>query len=84
MEAIEVISITDAKCNIKPIKFKRVIGDKEQAYTIHNIILQKTEMVGGRPVLCYDCMALLHNSREPVRLELRYYINSCAWVLYKI
>lgn len=82
-QPIEVISYTDNKGNIRPLRF-RVQGEGEplRVIKIDKIILKEMEKLAGNPMLIFKCQSLINNMIRP--FEIKYDLKTCKWMLYKI
>lgn len=80
---IEVVSYTDSKGVIKPIRFRVQIDDEPmQVIKIDKIIVKQTEKLAGNIMIVYKCQSLIDNV---VKLfEIKYELASCKWILFKL
>lgn len=80
---IEVVSYTDSKGVIKPIRFRMQIEDElMQVIKIDKIIVKETEKLAGNIMIVYKCQSVINNV---VRLfEIKYELASCKWILFKL
>lgn len=80
---IEVVSYTDNKGFIRPIRFRMQIDDEPmQVIKVDKIIVKETEKLAGNIMLVYKCQSLIGNVLK--QFEIKYELNSCKWMLYKI
>lgn len=80
---IEVVSYTDNKGHIKPIRFRMQIdGESMKVVKIDKIICKDTEKLAGNIMIIYKCQSLIDNVIR--QFEIKYEINTCRWILYKI
>jgi hypothetical protein len=80
---IEVLSYTDDKGSIKPIRFRMQINDEPmQVIKIDKIIFKETEKLAGNIMFVYKCQSLIDNIQK--QFEIKYELNTCRWMLYKI
>lgn len=80
---IEVVSYTDNKGYIKPIRFRMQIdGEHMRVIKIDKIICKDTEKLAGNSMIIYKCQSLIDNVIR--QFEIKYEINTCRWILYKI
>ena len=80
---IEVVSYTDNKGYIKPIRFRMQINDDPMnVIKVDKIICKDTEKLAGNVMIVYKCQSLIDNVIRP--FELKYELHSCRWMLYKI
>jgi len=82
-KSIEVISWTDTKGNIKPVRFKITKEDESSSVVrIDKVICVDKEKLAGNHMLVFKCQSVI---KEVERLyELKYEISSCKWILFKI
>lgn len=79
---IEVVSYTDYKGSIKPIKFRMQINDGPmKVINIDSIIWKNTEKFGGNIMIIYKCQSLIDNVLS--QFQIKYDLNTCKWMLYK-
>lgn len=80
---IEVVSYTDNKGAIKPIRFRMQINDDPmEVIKVDKIICKDTENLAGNVMIVYKCQSLIDNVLR--QFELKYELNTCRWMLYKI
>jgi hypothetical protein len=80
---IEVVSYTDNKGSIRPIRFRMQIDDEPmQVIKIDKVILKETEKLAGNIMIIFRCQSLIDNIIK--LFEIRYELSSCKWILYKI
>ncbi|MGE5626670.1 MAG: hypothetical protein ACM3X7_00975 [Solirubrobacterales bacterium] len=82
-QPIEVISYTNDKGDIRPLRFRIQIGDEPmQVMKIDKIIFKQKEKLAGNPMILYRCQSM-NGDIEKV-FEIKYEIDTCRWMLYKI
>jgi len=80
---IEVISMTDIKGNITPLRLRIENEDESiQVIKIDKIIDRVHEKFAGNNKLVFTCRSLI-NDIEKV-FEIKYEIATCKWILFKI
>ena len=80
---IEVTVWFDTNGAVYPTKFKVIKEDEvAEIIKIDKIIKQAKERIAGNYMLIFTCQSLI-NGAERV-YEIRYEINACKWILYKI
>lgn len=80
---IEMVSYTDNKGSIRPIRFRMQIGDEPmQVIKIDKVIVRDTEKLAGNIMLVYKCQSLIDNVTK--LFEIKYELATCKWILYKI
>ena len=82
-QPIEVVSYTDFKGDIRPLRFRVQIGDEPlKVIKIDKVIFKQLEKFAGNPMILYRCQSLDGNVEKV--LEIKYELNTCKWILYKI
>jgi len=80
---IEVISYTDDKGDIRPIRFRLQLGDEPlKVIKIDRIILKHVEKLAGNRMLLFRCQSLEGGVER--LFEIKYELNTCKWFLYKM
>ncbi|MBZ9637708.1 hypothetical protein [Clostridium sp. FP1] len=80
---IEMVSYTDNKGSINPIRFRMQIGDEPmQVIKIDKVILKETEKLAGNIMIVYRCQSLIDDIMK--LFEIKYEISTCKWILFKI
>ena len=80
---IEMISYTDNKGYIKPIRFRMQIDDEPmEVIKIDKVIVRDTERFAGNIMLVYKCQSLIDDVMK--LFEIKYELEICKWILYKI
>lgn len=78
---IEMIAYFKEDGSIIPIKFKiEEYGSK--VIKINKIVSTTTERFCGNKMLVFTCISII-NSLEKI-LEIKYDVEKCNWILYKI
>ncbi|MFT5874092.1 MAG: hypothetical protein ACI8WT_003052 [Clostridium sp.] len=80
---IEMVSYTDNKGSIRPIRFRMQVDDEPmQVIKIDKVIVKESEKLAGNIMIVYKCQSLIDDT---VKLfEIKYEIATCKWMLYKI
>ncbi len=80
---IEMISYTNQEGIIKPIKFRIDFEDKEKlTIKVGTVVHTELEKLAGNKMYKYRCQSVI-NGIEKV-YEIKYDIESCKWMLFKI
>ena len=80
---IEVLSVTDLKGNITPLRFKLENEDESnQVIKVNKVIDREQEKLAGNYMMVFKCQSLLGNIEK--RYEIKYEFSTCKWLLYKI
>lgn len=83
VQPIEMISYTDNKGDIRPLRFRMQTEDESvKVIKVDKVIIKETEKFAGNPMLVFKCQSLIDNV---VKLfEIKYELNTCKWMLFKI
>jgi len=80
---IEVISYTDSKGEIRPIRFRLQLGDEPlKVIKIGRILLRNVEKLAGNKMILFRCQSL-DGGVERI-FEIKYELGTCKWFLYKM
>ena len=80
---IEVISVTDTKGNIRPLRFKIINEDEsESVIKIDRVICVEREKLAGNQMLVFKCQSVINEVETPY--EIKYELSSFKWMLFKI
>lgn len=80
---IEVISVTDTKGNITPLRLRIVRDDESlQVIKVDKVIPRAKENLAGNRMTVFTCQSVVGNIEK--RYEIKYEIDTCRWILYKI
>lgn len=80
---IEVISYTDDKGDIRPLRFRlQTEDDSVKVIKVDKVIVKETEKLAGNLMLVFKCQSLMNN--EVKTFEIKYDLGTCKWMLYKI
>jgi hypothetical protein len=80
---IEMISVTSENGNIKPIKFRIITSEGEaQIYKVYRVYHTVLEKLAGNRIYKFTCEIVVNNQKKIC--ELRYELDSCKWMLFKI
>ncbi|HEY5524910.1 MAG TPA: hypothetical protein VIK26_06190 [Clostridium sp.] len=80
---IEIVSYTDNKGTIKPIRFRMQIGDEPmQVIKIDKVICTDKEKLAGNNMLVFKCQSVIDGVER--LYEIKYELSSCRWILFKI
>ena len=80
---IEMVSYTDNKGDINPIRFRlQVDNEPMQVIKIDKVIAKGVEKFAGNIMIVYKCQSLIG---DVIKLfEIKYEVATCKWILYKI
>lgn len=80
---IEMVSYTDNKGDINPIRFRLQIDNEPmQVIKIDKVIVKNTEKFAGNIMIVYRCQSLIDDATK--LFEIKYELATCKWILYKI
>jgi hypothetical protein len=79
---IEMIAYFKSGGKINPIKFRIEEDNKWKVIKIDRIISMDLEKLRGNKMLVYTCSAVIDGTEKI--FEIKYDIEKCSWVLYKI
>lgn len=66
-----------------PIKFRTITDDKSNiVIKIDRIIDRKIEILAGNKMHVFKCQSYINGIEKP--FELKFEVDSCKWLLYKI
>lgn len=68
---------------INPVRF-RIVDEElgERVIKIDKIIIRDTEKMGGNKMYLYKCQSCINGLQK--MLELKYELDTCRWMLWKI
>ncbi len=78
-----MISFTEEEGKIHPIKFRLLtsVGEKK-VFKISKIYSTELEKIAGNKIYKFTCEIIINNYTKVC--ELRYELDSCKWILFKI
>ncbi|MBZ9686869.1 hypothetical protein G9F72_011085 [Clostridium estertheticum] len=80
---IEVVSWTDTKGNINPVRFKITNEDESNSVVrIDKVICVDKEKLAGNNMLAYRCQSVIDGVEK--LYEIKYELGTCRWILFKI
>ena len=80
---IEVISYTDIKGEVRPLRLRLQINDEPlKVIKIDKVISKESEKFAGNPMIKFTCMCS-EGDMERI-FEIKYERNTCKWILYKM
>lgn len=82
-KSIEMIAWFTEEGIPNPIRF-RVRGDDESAAVIKvdRVLFKQKEKLAGNPMIVFRCQSIINNIDKIY--EIKYEINTCRWMLYKM
>lgn len=80
---IEIVSWTDVKGKINPIRFRIENEDESiSVIKIDKVITIDKEKLAGNHMLVYKCQSIIKGSER--LYEIKYELSSCKWILFKL
>lgn len=80
---IEVVSYTDDKGDLRPLRFRIQNEDQTtKVIKIDKVITKETEKLAGNYMLVFKCQSLIDNIQRI--FEIKYELQTCKWMLFKI
>lgn len=80
---IEMVSYTDDRGSIRPVRFRIKLEDESvQVIKIDKVIVKETEKLAGNVMIVYKCQSLIDNAIK--LFEIKYELSTCKWILFKI
>ncbi len=80
---IEMVSYTDQEGILKPIRFRiETAGETKKVIKVDTVVHRELEKLAGNKMYKFRCQSII-NDVEKV-YELKYEIDSCRWLLFKI
>ncbi len=79
---IDVIAFFKKTGELNPLRFKINEADSNIVIKIDKIICKELEKFAGNKMIVYRCQSVI-NGIEKV-YEIKYEIETCKWMLYKI
>ena len=80
---IEMIATFTKNGIVRPAKFRMQTEEQSEiVIKVERIIAQNLEKLAGNKMLVYRCQSII-NGRERI-YELKYELDTCKWVLFKI
>jgi hypothetical protein len=80
---IQVVAWFNEKGSINPVRFKLCNEDEKNiTIKINKILFTNKENLAGNKMIVYKCQSIINGIEK--LYELKYEINSCKWMLFKI
>jgi hypothetical protein len=82
-KSIEMVAWFENGGKVNPIKFR--IEDDSESFSIIKIgkvIKRENEKLAGNPMKIFTCTGIINGSEKI--FELKYEVNTCRWMLFKI
>ena len=83
LASAEVLSVTDEKGNISPLRFKAITKDNvDMVISVDKVDSKELEKLAGNLMLLYRCRGIVNDKER--NFELKFEIKTCRWMLWKI
>lgn len=80
---VEMIVHTNEQGEIRPYRFRVKFGEgPEEVIKVDRVISREMEKLAGNPMILYKCQR--QNGEEQQYFELKYELNTCKWILFKM
>jgi hypothetical protein len=80
---IQVVSWTDEKGNVNPVRFKITNEDESNSVVrIDKVITIDKEKLAGNYMLVFKCQSVVNGADK--LYEIKYELSTCKWILFKI
>lgn len=81
-KSIEMIAYFKSDGSINPIRFRFEEDNRREVIKIRKIISTDTEKLCGNKMMVFTCSAFINNAEKI--FEIKYDIEKCRWILFKI
>jgi len=80
---IEMVSWSDKNGNLKPVRFRIENEDESvSVIKIDKVLTMDREKLAGNHMLVYKCQSVIKGAER--LFEIKYELNSCKWILWKL
>ncbi len=79
---IDVIAWFTEDGTPSPIRFRINTDESKQVIKVDRVVFMQREKLAGNPMLVFRCQSLIDNIDKVY--ELKYEINTCKWLLWKM
>lgn len=80
---IELIAYSDETGVTTPLKFKiKTKDDIDLIIRVDKVILRELEKLAGNVMILYKCRGIVEGKER--EYELKYEINSCKWMMWRM
>lgn len=82
-KAIEMVAWFTEDGTPNPVRF-RVRSEDQSTIVIkvHKVLFKEMEKLAGNPMIVFRCQSMINNVCKVY--ELKYEINTCKWILFKM
>ena len=82
LKNIEMVSWFDTDGTPHPVKFRMNEDGERVVVNIKRVIKANKERTMGFNIWCFTCQSIISNSEKI--FEIRYELETCRWILYKV
>lgn len=80
---IEVISYTNGNGELRPLRLRIQLEDKTlKVIKVDKVITKDIEKLAGNNMIVFKCQSLIDNME--ILFEIKYELNTCRWILFKM
>ncbi len=79
---IECIALFDEKGRPTPMRFRILSNDGNMPVKVDQVLHTEKQKIAGSYLYMFDCQSSIGN--EIKIYQLRYELNTCKWILFKI
>ncbi len=80
---IEVVTWTDEKGNINPVRFRYIQQDESyRIIKVDKVLYKEMERLAGNLMWRFTCQSVIGATIRT--FELKYELSTCKWILFKI
>jgi hypothetical protein len=79
---IKMVAWFDESGKLRPVKFQVEIDDEQTVIKVDRVIKQDLEKLAGNNMLLFTCESEIDGLKR--LYEIKYELNSCRWMLFKI
>lgn len=80
---IEMISYTKLNGEINPIRFRLQLEDDSlKVIKVEKVLIRDVEKLAGNNMMVFKCKSVINNIEK--LFEIKYELNTCKWMLFKM
>lgn len=80
---IDMVCWIDKDGHINPVRFRLDNEDSESTVIrINRVVTRDREKLAGNHMLVFNCQGCINGLQKP--FEIKYELNTCKWMLFKI
>lgn len=82
-KAIEMVAWFTEDGTPNPVRFRvRSEDESTKIIKVDRVIFKEKERLAGNPMIVFRCQSIINNVNKIY--ELKYELNTCKWMLYKM